>query len=73
VSDSQGTTWICLELPEVPVDQREVAATMAPDTVRTAAPTKGMKKQWCVARRRGYQRGRASIPGAGLEPAHPRG
>jgi hypothetical protein len=33
VSDSQGTTWICLELPEVPVDQREVAATMAPDTV----------------------------------------
>lgn len=33
VSDSQGTTWICLELPEVPVEQREAASTMAADTV----------------------------------------
>ncbi len=31
VQDPQGVTWICLELPEVPVDQREaaVAATTA--------------------------------------------
>lgn len=33
VSDEQGTTWICLELPEIPVDQREAAATMSSDTV----------------------------------------
>lgn len=33
VSDSQGTTWICLELPEVPADQQKAASTMAPDTV----------------------------------------
>lgn len=33
VSDQQGPTWICLELPEVPVDQRAAAATMPPDTV----------------------------------------
>jgi hypothetical protein len=29
VSDEQGTTWICLELPEVPVEQREAAAALA--------------------------------------------
>ncbi|WP_353265943.1 hypothetical protein [Gemmatimonas sp.] len=33
VSDSQGTTWICLELPEVPADQVDAASKMAPDTV----------------------------------------
>ena len=33
VADDQGTTWICLELPEVPVEQREAAATMSQDTV----------------------------------------
>lgn len=25
VQDSQGVTWICLELPEVPADQRAAA------------------------------------------------
>lgn len=29
VSDEQGTTWICLELPEIPVDQREAAQRLA--------------------------------------------
>ncbi|GAB1341197.1 hypothetical protein [Gemmatimonas sp.] len=33
VSDQQGTTWICLELPEVPVEQRAAAAAMPADTV----------------------------------------
>jgi hypothetical protein len=33
VADQQGTTWICLELPEVPVDQREAAAALPADTV----------------------------------------
>ncbi|WP_396224572.1 hypothetical protein [Gemmatimonas sp.] len=28
VSDKQGTTWICLELPEVPVEQRDVAVAL---------------------------------------------
>ncbi|MCA2984384.1 MAG: hypothetical protein ACK6DR_08530 [Gemmatimonas sp.] len=28
VSDKQGTTWICLELPEVPAEQRERAAAL---------------------------------------------
>lgn len=26
VQDAQGVTWICLELPEVPVEQRAAAA-----------------------------------------------
>lgn len=33
VRDPRGTTWICLELPEVPVDQRAAAAALPPDTV----------------------------------------
>lgn len=33
VQDKRGITWICLELPEIPVEQREAAATMATDTV----------------------------------------
>lgn len=33
VQDKRGITWICLELPEIPVDQREAAASMATDTV----------------------------------------
>ncbi len=33
VSDEQGTTWICLELPEVPVEQREAAAALASGVV----------------------------------------
>lgn len=33
VSDQQGPTWICLELPEVPVDQRELAAGLPADSV----------------------------------------
>ena len=33
VADEQGTTWICLELPEVPVDQRAAAAALASDDV----------------------------------------
>lgn len=33
VADEQGTTWICLELPEVPVDQRAAAAALANDDV----------------------------------------
>jgi hypothetical protein len=33
VSDQQGTTWICLELPEVPVEQREAAADLPENTV----------------------------------------
>jgi len=33
VRDPRGTTWICLELPEVPVDQREAAAGLPPETV----------------------------------------
>ncbi len=33
VRDPRGTTWICLELPEVPVDQREAAAARSADTV----------------------------------------
>jgi hypothetical protein len=33
VRDQHGMTWICLELPEVPVEQREAAASMPADTV----------------------------------------
>jgi hypothetical protein len=33
VRDPRGTTWICLELPEVPADQLEALAAMPPDTV----------------------------------------
>ena len=33
VRDPRGTTWICLELPEVPIDQREAAAVLPADTV----------------------------------------
>jgi hypothetical protein len=33
VSDEQGTTWICLELPEVPVEQRAAAAALTSDVV----------------------------------------
>jgi hypothetical protein len=33
VQDSTGVTWICLELPEVPVDQQASAASLPADTV----------------------------------------
>lgn len=33
VRDPLGISWICLELPEVPVEQRPRAATMSTDTV----------------------------------------
>lgn len=33
VRDPRGTMWICLELPEVPADQREAAAVLPSDTV----------------------------------------
>lgn len=33
VRDPRGTTWICLELPEVPTDQQAAAAAMAAETV----------------------------------------
>ena len=33
VRDPRGTTWICLELPEVPIEQRAAAAVLPPDTV----------------------------------------
>lgn len=33
VQDGRGVTWICLELPEVPVEHRASASVMAPDTV----------------------------------------
>ena len=33
VRDPRGTTWNCLELPEVPVEQREAAAVLPADTV----------------------------------------
>ena len=33
VRDPRGTSWICLELPEVPVDQREAAALLSADIV----------------------------------------
>jgi hypothetical protein len=33
VSDEQGTTWICLELPEVPADQQGAAAASAAEVV----------------------------------------
>ena len=33
VQDRRGVTWICLELPEVPVEQRGAAALMRADTV----------------------------------------
>jgi hypothetical protein len=29
VQDRHGVTWICLELPEVPVDQRQDATALA--------------------------------------------
>lgn len=33
VRDPRGTTWICLELPEVPVDQQDAAAALPAGTV----------------------------------------
>jgi hypothetical protein len=33
VRDPRGTTWICLELPEVPTDQHAAAAAMPTETV----------------------------------------
>lgn len=33
VADQRGVTWICLELPEIPVDQRAAAEAMPDDTV----------------------------------------
>lgn len=33
VRDSAGINWICLELPEVPVDQQAAAAGMQPPPV----------------------------------------
>lgn len=33
VRDSRGTDWICLELPEIPVDQRPAAAGIQPEPV----------------------------------------
>jgi hypothetical protein len=33
VRDSRGTNWICLELPEVPVEQLAAAATLQPPPV----------------------------------------
>lgn len=33
VQDQKGMTWICLELPEVPAEQRGEAASMSADTV----------------------------------------
>ncbi|MFN8716355.1 MAG: hypothetical protein ACK5XT_11345 [Gemmatimonas sp.] len=33
VADHRGVTWICLELPEIPVEQRVIAEGMPPDTV----------------------------------------
>ncbi len=33
VRDPRGTTWICLELPEVPTDQRAAAESLPSETV----------------------------------------
>ena len=33
VRDARGTNWICLELPEVPVEQVAAAATIQPTPV----------------------------------------
>lgn len=33
VRDSRGTDWICLELPEIPVEQRAAAAGIQPTPV----------------------------------------
>ena len=33
VRDPRGTTWICLELPEVPAEQRDAAAALPADAV----------------------------------------
>lgn len=33
VADEQGTTWICLELPEIPVEQRGAAEGLPAATV----------------------------------------
>jgi hypothetical protein len=33
VRDPRGTTWICLELPEVPAEQRDAAAALPADSV----------------------------------------
>jgi len=33
VRDPRGTTWICLELPEVPAEQREAAAALPAGSV----------------------------------------
>jgi hypothetical protein len=40
VRDPRGTTWICLELPEVPAEQREAAAALPADT-RKSRPSAG--------------------------------
>jgi hypothetical protein len=33
VQDTRGVTWICLELPEIPVDQQAAASAMPADVV----------------------------------------
>ena len=33
VRDQRGVTWICLELPEVPIDQRAAAQGQSADVV----------------------------------------
>jgi hypothetical protein len=33
VADEHGTTWICLELPEIPVEQRRTAEGLPATTV----------------------------------------
>ena len=33
VRDQRGITWICLELPEVPVEQRDAAAQLSHEVV----------------------------------------
>lgn len=33
VRDARGVMWICLEMPEVPSDQREAAAALGAETV----------------------------------------
>ncbi len=33
VRDQRGITWICLELPEVPVEQQATAATLSHEVV----------------------------------------
>jgi len=33
VRDSDGLSWICLELPEIPRERQELAATITPEPV----------------------------------------